>query len=68
MGLEARSFFPFRDYPCLLSTDRLADAHGWRAHFTMRDGLGHTFSKLPREALLTAPTSIDIEPHLLQSV
>jgi nucleoside-diphosphate-sugar epimerase len=67
MGLDVRSFFPFRDYPCLLSTDRLANTHGWGPHFTMRDGLGQTFSGIARETFLAAAAEIELEPRLLQA-
>lgn len=67
LGLEARSFFPFRDYPCLLDTAKLAATHLWRAHFDMRSGLTQTFSRLRREDLLAAETTLDVEGRLLAS-
>ena len=65
LGLEPRSFFPFRDYPCLLKTDKLARTHGWRAGFGMRDGLAQTLATLARESLLSAETTLSVEGRLL---
>ncbi|MEQ1731836.1 MAG: NAD-dependent epimerase/dehydratase family protein [Vicinamibacterales bacterium] len=68
LGVDVRSFFPFRDYPCLLSTAKLEDAYGWRAHYQMRQGLEQTLAQLSRASLLKLDSASSIEERLLSEI
>jgi nucleoside-diphosphate-sugar epimerase len=42
-GLEPRSYFPFRDYDCVVDTTKLRKEVAWRPRFTMLEGFTQTF-------------------------
>ena len=40
---NSRTYFPFRDYPCRLSTERIWLDLGWRASYTLDKGFTQTY-------------------------
>jgi nucleoside-diphosphate-sugar epimerase len=67
LGLEPRSFFPFRDFPCLLDPGKLARVHGCAPGHTMAGGLAQTLGQLDLESMRTADVSLAVEDRLLAS-
>ncbi|MEQ1757443.1 MAG: 2-amino-4-hydroxy-6-hydroxymethyldihydropteridine diphosphokinase [Vicinamibacterales bacterium] len=68
LEIDPRSFFPFRDFQCLLNTDLLAHSAGWRARYDMREGLTHTLATLDPDALRAADVELAVEGRLLASI
>jgi nucleoside-diphosphate-sugar epimerase len=66
LGLDPRSFFPFRDYPCLLDTTKVTKTFDWRPRFDLVEGLEHTFRSLDRRTLLQSDVDVESEQRLLE--
>ena len=43
-NIQARTYFPFRDYPCVVNCDRLAELDDWKPQYSLAEGLAQTYS------------------------
>ncbi len=68
LGVPPRSFFPFRDYPCVLDATRIEREHGFRPAFDLETGLRDTFASHDPEALARAPIDTEAEDEILSRI
>lgn len=67
-GMMARSWFPFRDYPCLTPPDRLQAAIGWQPGGPLRQRFAETLASYSKEDLKAAYRPSETELILLDKL
>ena len=66
LGVTPRSFFPFRDTPCVLDVSTIRERLGWEAQLDLRQGLTHTLASHPRSDLVDSSLDTRAEDALLE--
>ncbi|SLN13869.1 hypothetical protein TRL7639_00172 [Falsiruegeria litorea R37] len=67
VGIAARQFFPFRDYPCALDVSRFVRDFRWDFTFSFNQGIENTFLSYDRDALVEASATTDGEKRILNT-
>jgi nucleoside-diphosphate-sugar epimerase len=66
LSITPRSFFPFRDTPCVLDVSAIRDQIGWHAARDLRTGLAETFASHARSELEHAQLDTAAEDQILE--
>ncbi|MEZ4313109.1 MAG: NAD-dependent epimerase/dehydratase family protein [Polyangiaceae bacterium] len=67
-AFQPRQYFPFRDYPCIVDTDRLKRDLDWEPSFDFAGGFRHTFERAQPNTLATRTLDTTVEDAILARV